>query len=255
MSSTMLSDEILNLTNVDIVFNSYVYKHETLRDSFIRSLQGPFGDRGHINSLHVLKKIDLKVKVGERIGVLGHNGSGKTTLCRCIAGMLTPSSGHVELKGTCRAIFDTGTGILPQLTGRENAHLLSIMMYPDLSKKERKVLLDEALEFSELGDFLDTPYVNYSKGMQARLCLSVLSAKECELLVLDEVFDGADIFFQEKITKRVLTLMEKSGSVLFVSHNLNQVRMACNQVIVLDQGRVWFKGGVEEGIKLYGAMG
>ncbi|MCK5073157.1 MAG: ABC transporter ATP-binding protein [Bacteriovoracaceae bacterium] len=256
MNSISVSDTVLKIEKLNIVFNSYVYRRETIRDRFVRAVGSPLSSlRSNKNQLHVLKDFNLEVKKGERLGILGHNGSGKTTLCRCIAGMLIPSTGRISVNGTRRSIFNTTIGIIPELTGRENAYLLSVLMFPELENDERNDLLEEALEFSELGDFLDTPYMHYSKGMQARLCLSVISSNECDLLILDEVFDGADMFFQEKIAKRVLNLIKNSGAVVFVSHNLEQIRTACNQVMVIDGGNAWFKGDVEEGIKLYTSRG
>ena len=199
--------------------------------------------------------MDLQLKKGDRLGVLGCNGSGKTTLCRVISGMLIPTSGSVNLNGRCQAIFNTSIGILPQLTGRENANLLACLMFPELSTEERTELVNEALDFSDLGKFVDTPYAQYSKGMQSRLSLSVISSRVSDLLILDEVFDGADMFFREKVTKRVLNLIEGSGATIFVSHNLDQVRMSCNKVLVMVDGRKWFLGDIEEGIKLYSSLG
>lgn len=255
MSSTSASN-ILTIEGLNLVFNSQVYKEKSLRQSFVDQFKNPLGlIDDNTNSLHVLKDIGFSLEKGDRLGVLGVNGSGKTTLCRVISGMLGPTSGKVNMNGHCRAIFNTSIGILPQLTGRENAQLLSVLMYPELEQEERNQLVEEALEFSELGEFIDTPYVHYSKGMQSRLSLSVISAKACDLLILDEVFDGADMFFREKITKRILGLIENSGATIFVTHNLDQVRAACNKVLVLVDGRKWFLGDIEEGIKLYSALG
>src|SRR5690606_40243843 len=175
------------------------------------------------DQLHVLKGIDLKLNRGDRLGILGVNGSGKTTLCRCISGMYVPTKGTININGEVRSIFDTSVGIIPELTGRENAYLLSRFIFPHISKEERKRIVEEALDFTELGHFLDTPYRTYSKGMQARLSLSIISSKPTDLLILDEVFDGADEFFQAKISKRVLDMIHNSGSVIFVSHSPDQV--------------------------------
>ncbi len=256
MNSTSASNKILEISNLDLVFNSHVYKEKSLRQSFVDQFKNPLGLlQRNTNSLHVLKGVSLSLNQGDRLGVLGCNGSGKTTLCRVISGMLGPTKGQVKLDGHCRAIFNTAIGILPQLTGRENAQLLSVLMFPELEKKEREELVEEAIEFSELGDFIDTPFVHYSKGMQSRLSLSIISARVSDLLILDEVFDGADMFFREKITKRILDLIEKSGATILVSHNLDQIRLACNKVLVLADGRKWFLGDIEEGIKLYSSLG
>lgn len=250
MNSTPHS-KILSIKDLNLMFRTYRYGKDSLRDKFVNIFKKNLFKNQNQETLHVIKNLNLDIHAGERVGILGVNGSGKTTLCRSIANMLTPASGSIEIYGVCRAIFNTTIGVVPQLTGRENAQLLSVLLFPELNSIERDNLVQEALTFSELGDFLDTPFIYYSKGMQARLCLSIISSKACDLLILDEVFDGADIFFQEKISNRVLKMMKDSKAVLLVSHNYPQIRKACNKVIVIHGGVVAFSGSVEEGIQFY----
>jgi ABC-type polysaccharide/polyol phosphate transport system ATPase subunit len=198
----------------------------------------------------VLQGISFNLKKGDRVGILGVNGTGKTSLCRCIAGIYSPTSGRILHGGVVRAVFDTAIGIFPDLSGRENAKIIAHLLYPD-NASEHPEIIEEALEFSELGKFIDVPYRLYSNGMQARLCLSLVSSRPCDILILDEVFDGADVFFREKISVRILNMIEKSGSVLFVSHAADQVARACNRVLVLDRGKLIFDGPVSEGLIKY----
>ncbi len=254
MSSIFTSDEtILEVKGLDIVFSIEYYRSTTLRDKFTSFVHDPINSMfAPPNRLHVIKNFNLTLKKGERVGILGVNGTGKTSLCRCIAGMYEPNRGEVNIKGNVRAIFDTGVGILPELSGRENAKLLAQLLYPNI--KNRSELIQEALDFSELNDFIDTPYKFYSKGMQARLCLALISAVPCDLLIVDEVFDGADIFFQKKISERILNMIHQSGAVLFVTHTLTQLERACNRVVVIDNHELVFDGSVEEGIKYYESL-
>ncbi len=252
MPYTLMSDAgpVLVLDKVNLTFKTDYYRSGSFRDSFTRLVKDPLSvlstprDR-----LHVTRNVSLSAKIGERIGIMGLNGSGKTTLCRCIAGMYLPTTGSVERRGIMRAIFDTSIGIHAELTGRENARLLAEFMYPEVEDKHS--LVEDALTFSGLGRFVDVPYRNYSNGMQARLCLSIISACPCDLLILDEVFDGADSHFREKVTARILNVIRGSGVVLFVSHSPEQVRLVCNRVLVLDKGEKAFDGPVEEGIAFY----
>ena len=140
-------------------------------------------------------------------------------------------------------------GIYPELTGRENANILIDFLYPDM--KDRIAKLQEALDFSELGEFLETPFKYYSNGMQARLCLSVLTIEPTDLLILDEVFEGADQFFREKIATRVIKMIQDSGAVIFVSHSEDQLRRVCNRAVVINNGRVGFDGSLDEGFAYY----
>ena len=198
-----------------------------------------------------MSNLNLSIYEGDRVGVLGVNGAGKSSLCRAIAGGYKPKVGKIETSGKILAIFDTSMGIIPELTGRENATLLYEFLFPELSADNKMKLLKDALEFSELGDFVDVPFYKYSKGMQARLCLSVISSCGSDILILDEVFDGADEFFSKKISERVLDMINASGSVVFVSHSVEQVARVCNRVVVLRGGNVVFDGRVEDGITEY----
>jgi ABC-type polysaccharide/polyol phosphate transport system ATPase subunit len=221
-----------------------------MRDVFVNAFHDPLSLIMRTpNRLEVIRDLDLKVYEGDRIALVGVNGVGKTTLCRTVAGYYTPTAGKISLRGKVRAIFDTMVGIYPELTGRENAGILVDFLYPDIQDKEEKIR--DALEFTELGKFLDTPFKFYSNGMQARLCLAVLTMDPTDLLILDEVFEGADQFFREKIAKRVLSIIERSGAVIFVSHSEDQLQRVCNRAVLISEGRVLFDGSVKDTLRAY----
>ena len=248
MNSTSSSKVVLNVENLHMTYNAELFKGSSLKDVFVRrvTFQGV-----RSNTLHVLRGVSFTLCEGDIVGVLGVNGSGKTTLCRLISGILSPVSGHATVNGECRSIFNTTVGVLPELTGRENASLLIKFIFPKLSLREQDEILRDALLFSELNEFLDIPFQNYSKGMQARLCLSIISSRPSDLLILDEVFDGADLFFQEKIRNRITDVIKNSGATILVSHTLDQIQTVCNKVLVLDDGKVQYFGDVDKGIKAY----
>ena len=241
---------LVEMKDLGLVFPAKVHRSGTIRDVFVRTLTHPVKTLFYpTQKLEVLNGVDMTVKKGDRIALIGINGAGKTTLCRAIAGFYKPTRGSLKVGGQVRAVFDTLVGIYPELTGRENARILADFLYPDLDNRDEKI--KEALEFAELGHFLDTPFKHYSNGMQARLCLSVLTMQETDVLILDEVFEGADQFFREKIAERVLKMIRASGAVLFVSHNEDQLRRVCNRAIVLRHGKVAFDGSVEDGLAFY----
>ena len=199
--------------------------------------------------LHILKSLQFEIRQGDRIGLLGVNGAGKSSLCRCIAGHYTPTQGNLTVNGRVRAVFDASLGVQPELTGRENARLLAHFLFPEVSDLD--ALVEEALEFSELGKFIEFPYHIYSNGMQIRLCLSLISARPTDILILDEVFDGADAFWREKISRRVLEMIENCGAVIFVSHSADQITRVCNRLIVLHNGEIIHDGAVADGLERY----
>ena len=245
-----MSKPILRVENINLHFTSNVYAPASWREVFVRAFKREPPDKAEV--LHVCKNLSFTASDGDRIAIVGTNGAGKTSLCRCIAGFYRPTSGHIEVEGRVRALFETATVVQTELTGRENAWLLAGLIYPGEDVRKG---VEEALEFSELGRFLDVPLRTYSKGMLARLGLSLAAVKAADLLILDEVFDGADIFFRDKISLRMLTLMEESGAVLFISHDPDQIRRVCNRLIFLQNGVIVFDGAVEQGLELFKRSG
>ena len=252
---TSTKKTILNVENVNFYFRLNYFTNNTIRDFFIKGLMSPFETMFRPEEIyHILKDINLTVSEGDRLGVLGVNGAGKTTLCRCIAGMLKPQVGKITTVGDVRSIFSSSVGVVPELTGRENAELLARLIYPRLSTLEIQSITEDSCNFSELGHFLDVPYNLYSKGMQVRLCLSVISARSGDLIILDEVFDGADEFFKKKIAKRVLDMIDRSGASIFISHSTEQIVQVCNRLVVLDNSKIIYDGGVSEGLIVYKSL-
>lgn len=252
MNSSSNSSPIVTVEGLQLSYVIDHYTNRSVRDLFINLTKSPLKTLSTKERYyHVLNNINFEISHGDRVGLLGVNGAGKTSLCRCLAGMITPQHGRISINGSARAIFDTGVGILPDLTGRENAEVICSLIYPDISQQERNLIIKDALDFSELGEFLDVPFLKYSKGMQTRLSLSLVSAKGCDLLILDEVYDGADVFFQEKVSARVMRMIENSGAVLFVSHSIEQIEKTCNRLIILNKAKLVFDGEVSDGVKHY----
>ncbi len=250
MTSTEDSKTLLKVSNLRVHFELDFYHSSGVRDVVVQALSNPLDFFLKQRELfYVIDDISFEIEKGTRLGILGVNGCCKTTLCRCIAGMMKQQQGSIDTNAEIRAIFDTGSGIMPELTGRENAMLLGRLFFP--KEKDIKLLVEEAIEFSELGQFIDVPFKQYSKGMQSRLLLSLISSKSTDILILDEVLDGADVFFQQKLSTRMKSFIEKSGATIFVSHSKDQIKQVCNKVMVLNKGKIHFLGDVEEGINAY----
>ncbi|MDR3607733.1 MAG: ATP-binding cassette domain-containing protein [Oligoflexia bacterium] len=254
-TSDLPSGQILSVRDLSLSFRLRYYEQRTMRGVFVEMARNPLGallkskDR-----LHVLHNVSFSLKKGDRLAVMGVNGSGKTSLCRCIASMLHPDSGQVRIAGSCRAVFDAGVGVIPELTGRENASLLASLLYPGDSPDALQALVDEATRFSELDHFLDVPYETYSLGMKARLFLSVVTAKPADLLILDEVYDNTDRFFQKKMTERLMNFIQSAKAVIFVTHSADVMRQVCNRALILHQSRVAFDGDIQDAIAAYDSL-
>ncbi|MBV2168597.1 MAG: ABC transporter ATP-binding protein, partial [Bdellovibrio sp.] len=236
MKFTSTSNITVQAKNLDLVFKTQLHKPWSLRDKFVETLRDPLSLLpNQKDRFYALREVSFSSYQGDRIGIIGKNGAGKTSLCRLIAGVYRASGGTLSTQGLVRSVFDTNVGIYPELTGRENVHLLLHYIYPQ-DVKEHQAMAEEIIDFSGLGSFADAPFRLYSNGMQARLCLSLISAKSSPILVLDEVFDGADQEFQKRISQRILKLVDSSQTAFFVSHSPEQIRQLCNRALVLSHG-------------------
>jgi ABC-type polysaccharide/polyol phosphate transport system ATPase subunit len=245
-----MNEPILRVRNLSLSVSIPMFEPTSLKETFTSLFKDPFRDLDRSPQIKELaKNLSFQIHRGERVGLIGINGAGKTSLCRCLAGMFAPDSGEIIRNSPVRAIFDTSLGVLPELTGRENAVLLAHFLYPGM--KDIPELVKEALAFSGLDEFADAPYRIYSNGMKARLFLSIISSRPAGLLILDEVFDGADLFFQKQIENRILKMVQDSDAVIFVSHNEEQLLKVCDRVLVLSDGHLAYDGKPKAGLRYY----
>ncbi|MGH8558877.1 MAG: ABC transporter ATP-binding protein [Methylococcales bacterium] len=198
-----------------------------------------------------VKNISFELRRGECLGLIGRNGAGKTTLLRLLNGLLKPDTGRIDLFGQVGAIIALGATLKPILSGRENIYVSAAVR--GLSKRETDRKIDEIIDFTELGDFIDSPVQNYSSGMSVRLNFAVASALEPDVLLLDEVLAVGDASFRNKCYHRIASL-RKSTAVIFVSHNMEQVARISSQVLVMDAGASVFIGSVDNGISKYNTL-
>lgn len=226
------------VNNLNVMFPVSLNYDQSWRGQFVEFAKNPLNYFLQSKELlHVLKNISFEAKHGDRIAIIGKNGAGKSTLCRSLAGIYRLPKGCITTTGQVRAVFNTSLVLFPDLTGRENARYLFDLIYT-ADKKNTKELLNSALEFSGLGRFLDMPFKYYSTGMQSRLCLSLVSCQPADIFILDEVFEAADREFRERISHRIIHLIENSGIVFFVSHSEEQIRKVCNKALWLQDGHI-----------------
>lgn len=191
-----------------------------------------------------LRDVSFEVRKGEVMGLIGHNGAGKSTVLKIISGILRPTEGSVSVRGSVVPMLELGSGFDFDMTGRENIFLNgAVMGYSEQFLREK---YDEIVAFSELEQFIDVPIRNYSSGMVARLAFAIATVVDPEILIVDEVLSVGDANFQEKSRKRMIELMSGGTTVLFVSHNLNQIREMCSRVVWLDHGQLKMIGDAAE---------
>lgn len=192
------------------------------------------GDQDDI--IWALKDISFEVKRGEVIGLIGANGVGKSTLLKILAQITHPTSGRVELIGRVASLLEVGTGFHPELTGRENIYLNGTIL--GMTKKEIDIKLDEIIDFSGVGKFIDTPVKKYSSGMRVRLAFSVAAHLDPEILLIDEVLAVGDAEFQKKCLGKMENISKQGRTILFVSHNMAAVENICSRSILIDEGKI-----------------
>ena len=197
-----------------------------------------------------LNGVDLTVYKGEALGIIGRNGAGKSTLLKILSRITAPTEGEIKFKGRIASMLEVGTGFNGEMTGRENIYMNGSIL--GMTKAEVDAKLDQIIEFSECGEFIDTPVKRYSSGMFVKLAFAVAAHLDSEIMVMDEVLAVGDMKFQQKCLGKMSDVAGQEGrTVLYVSHNMSTIRQLCTRCVVLDKGRVVFDGNVEDAIAIY----
>ena len=238
----------IHIQNASLKFRIYRNRAPALKEAVISVLTGK-RDADAVTEFDALKKINLRINGGDRLGVIGLNGAGKSTLLKMIVGIYPPHQGRVLVQGKITPLIELGTGFDMELSGRENIYLNGALL--GRSFQQMRKLEKEIIEFSELEEFIDLPIKYYSSGMHGRLAFSIGTIVEPEILLVDEIFATGDAHFVQKATDRMQHLFNSSGITLLVSHNLNQISDLCNRVIVLHKGEIVGDGPPAEMINYY----
>lgn len=214
---------------------------------------GWLGWRGAAPTAHwVLRDVSFSLAAGEVVGIIGHNGAGKSTLLKMITGTLRPSEGAVNIQGRVGAILELGLGFHPELSGRDNArHAIGLMGF---SGEQIHQALPAVEQFAEIGEYFDQPVRMYSSGMQMRLAFAVVTAFRPDLLIVDEALSVGDAYFQQKCFEQIKAFRQAGSGLLFVSHDLNAVKLLCDRVLVLDHGQCVFQGEAEPAAVFYNQL-
>jgi lipopolysaccharide transport system ATP-binding protein len=255
---------------IENLSKSYLIRHQqqepyvALRDVLTNGAKGlwkklrhPLGgiDQGDpsCEEFWALRDVNLEIRQGDRIGIIGRNGAGKSTLLKVLSRITEPTAGRISLNGRVASLLEVGTGFHPELTGRENIMLNGAIL--GMGKAEIKRKFEEIVEFAEVEQFLDTPVKRYSSGMYVRLAFAVAAHLEPEILVVDEVLAVGDAAFQKKCLGKMGDVAKEGRTVLFVSHTMAAVHALCDRGVVLQAGRVLFDGPVQAAIEHYTRSG
>ena len=240
-----MSNVMVDVSDVTMRFIMNADRIVSLKEFVITALRGGIQRQ----EFTALEHVTFSVEQGETLGLIGNNGAGNSTMLKVISGILKPTEGNVRCYGNIVPMLELGSGFDFDLTGRENIFLNgSILGY---SKNYLTEKYDEIVSFSELGNFLDTPIRNYSSGMLARLAFSIASVVMPEILIVDEILSVGDASFREKSYHRMMELMSGGTTVLFVSHDIGQIREMCKHCVWLEKGKVRMFGPADEVCSAY----
>jgi len=233
---------IIKVQNITKVYKLYNKPIDRVKESL------SFSKKKYHKEFHALENVSFELKKGEALGIIGKNGNGKSTLLKVIAGVLTPTKGHVNTRGRISAILELTSNLKQELTGLENIELN--LKISGFKAEKLKNKIKEIEEFAEIGEFINQPVKLYSSGMKSRLGFGIATASEPDILILDEVLAVGDFSFKQKCMIKINN-MRNSMSIIFVSHSMNDIRTFCNNCLVLEKGKKVFYGEVDDAIKFY----
>ena len=223
----------IELKHVDLTFEVQNEKIDTLKEAFVRTLRR---EKTNKIKIHALNDMSLQIYKGEKVGIIGYNGAGKSTLLNVITGIYPPDKGKVCTYGKISPLLALGAGFDPNYSGRQNIMLNGAVL--GYEKKYLKSKMNEIIEFSELGEFIDIPIKNYSSGMLAKLGFSIATSVNPDILIIDEILGVGDVNFMKKSADKLKSLMDGRTTVLLVSHSIPQIRELCDKAIWIDNGLI-----------------
>lgn len=238
-----MQDFVIKVSNISKIYK--LYDTPTLRVKEALSLR----KKKYHKNFAAIKDISFEVKRGEMLGIIGKNGAGKSTLLKIITGVLTPSSGIVEVNGKISALLELGAGFNPNYTGIENIYLNGTMIGYTREEIDKKI--DKIIEFADIGDFINQPVKTYSSGMFARLAFAVAINVDPDILIVDEALSVGDVFFQAKCYKRLDELKNNGKTILFVTHDMGSILKYCDRSIIINDGVIASEGSPKEMIDIY----
>lgn len=225
-------------------FNVYLDKANTIKEKLLFLFS-----RNRREKREILKGINVNIKRGEVVALIGTNGSGKSTLLKLLTKIIYPNKGKIETEGKLTSLLELGAGFHPDFSGRENIYFNASIF--GLTKKEIDERLEDIIEFSELRDFIDNPVRTYSSGMYMRLAFSVAINVDADILLIDEILSVGDEHFQNKCFDKMLELKKQGKTMVFVTHSMESVKKLCNRTIWLCEGKIKMDGNTNEVVEEY----
>lgn len=238
-----MAEDTIIVENVSKSFSVYQDKANTIKEKLL------FFKRNRKEKITVLKNINLKIKKGETVALIGVNGSGKSTLLKLMTKIIYPDTGKIVTNGKLTSLLELGAGFHPDFSGRENIYFNASIF--GLTRKEIDARLNDIIEFSELEEFIDNPVRTYSSGMYMRLAFSVAINVDADILLIDEILSVGDQHFQEKCYDKMRELKEQGKTMVFVTHSMDSIRNLCTRAVWLCDGELKMDGETNEVVDEY----
>lgn len=242
----MSVETIIKMENIGKYYKLYNSPIDRLKESL-----NPINKSYH-SDYFALKGVNIEIKKGESIAIIGNNGAGKSTLLKILTGVVTPSVGKLEVSGKISALLELGAGFNPELSGLENIFFNGMLM--GLSRDEINCKLDEILRFADIGNYIHQPVKSYSSGMFVRLAFSLAISSDSDILVVDEALAVGDTFFQLKCYEKIKKELSGHKSIIYVSHDMSSVTTLCSRAILLDAGEIIDDGDSRDVVRNYISM-
>jgi teichoic acid transport system ATP-binding protein len=240
-----LGDVSIEVSHADIKYRIYEEQQLSMRDLVTRRFKGRVS-----TTVHAVKDVSFTIRVGEAVGIVGSNGSGKSTLMRSIGGLQSLESGSIRVRGEAQ-MLGVGSALKPKLSGHRNVILGGLAM--GLQRAEIDEQMDAIIEFSGLKNSMGRPMRTYSSGMKARLAFSIATLRSPDILLIDEALAVGDKDFRKRSLERIGEIRRAAGTVLMVTHNMNEIRKSCSRAIWIEEGELMADGPVDEILDLYEA--
>ncbi|WP_019855971.1 ABC transporter ATP-binding protein [Actinopolyspora mortivallis] len=239
----------IDVWNAAVDFPIFDAKSRSLKKTVLGKTGGKIGTDNKVPIIEALHDINLSLRHGQRVALVGHNGAGKSTLLRLLSGIYEPTRGNARIEGKVAPVFDLGVGMDPEISGLENIIIRGLFL--GMSRKQMEKRIDDIAEFSELGRYLEMPLRTYSTGMRVRLALGVVTSIDPEILLLDEGIGAVDSEFLDKAKGRLTELVKRSGLLVFASHSDEFLAELCDSAIWMEKGGIREQGSLREVLTHY----
>ncbi|NYH80401.1 ABC-2 type transport system ATP-binding protein [Actinopolyspora biskrensis] len=239
----------IDVWNAAVDFPIFDAKSRSLKKKVLGKTGGQIGTDAKVPIIEALHDINISIRHGERVALIGHNGAGKSTLLRVLSGIYEPTRGSARIEGKVAPVFDLGVGMDPEISGRENIIIRGLFL--GMTRRQMEKRIDDIADFSDLGRYLEMPLRTYSTGMRVRLALGVVTSIDPEILLLDEGIGAVDAEFLEKAKSRLNELVKRSGMLVFASHSDEFLAELCSSAVWMEKGQIKEQGPLREVLTHY----